>query len=144
MFTWEVSVGRRGEKLRYNWRGSLCGTFYICYFPTLSSSLFSFVFFPYYVLFRFTGDICLLHPADKYCDSYFILFLVLEKSLEHWDLHLLMERSMNSFFFSLKKFPLTIILGKWAPSELLLLKDLERPNEYPSDISGEIALAEEF
>ena len=48
------------------------------------------------------------------------------------------------FFFNLKKFPLTLILGKWAPSELLLLKDLEGPNEYPGDTSGEIALAEEF
>lgn len=59
---------------------------------------------------------------------------------------MLMERSMNSFFFffHLKKFPLTVILGKWAPSELLLLKDLEGPNEYPSDTSGEIALAKEF
>ena len=38
---------------------------------------------PYYVLFRYTGDIFLLCPADKYCDSYFILFLALEKSLEH-------------------------------------------------------------
>ena len=56
-----------------------------------------------------------------------------------------MERSMNSFFFFyLKKFHLTVILGKWAPSELLLLKDLEGPNENPSDTSGEIALAEEF
>ena len=57
---------------------------------------------------------------------------------------MLMERSMNSFFFYLKKFHLTVILGKWAPSELLLLKDLEGPNENPSDTSGEIALAEEF
>lgn len=54
-----------------------------------------------------------------------------------------MVRSTSSLvFFSFQKIStLTFILGKEAPSELLLLEDPKGPNEYPSDTSDEIALA---